>query len=185
MVGIDPGITGALALLRDSRLLAVADMPVMIRGKGKSKVQNEINAAGLVAVLRSWLHEDLLTGARIVVEATNSRPTAGPPMICPACQRDRKALGAATVFSMGDTSGVIRGVLAALGCPVEWVTPQSWKAYFRLAGGHDGKEAARAHAIRLYPTADLARKKDHNRGEAILIARWYADRHAPLTTEPF
>lgn len=185
VVGIDPGITGALALLYEGRLLATADMPVMVRGKGKSKVQHEINAAGLVTVLRGWLHEELLVRARIVVEAVNSRPTSGPPMLCPACQRDRKALGSSTVFSMGDSSGVIRGVLAALGCSVEWVTPQSWKAFYRLAGGHDGKEAARAHAIRLYPAADLTRKKDHNRAEAILIARWAVERSMPTEREPF
>jgi crossover junction endodeoxyribonuclease RuvC len=186
VVGIDPGLTGALALLRAGRLIAIADMPVMVKGKGTSKVRHEINPAGLAQVLRSWVPEERLQQRlRIVVEVVNSMPRAGPPQPCPVCKRDRKAMGSSSVFSMGDSTGCIRGVLAALGFSIEWVSPATWKAHFKLAGGPLQKEAARAQAIRLYPEADLARKKDHNRAEAILIARWYADRSMPLTGDPF
>lgn len=159
-------------------------MPVMLKGKGTGLVQREVNPAGLAELLRAWMHADLLPQARIVVEAVNSMPRAGPPQPCPVCKKDRKALGSSSVFSMGDSTGVIRGVLAALGCSIEWVSPNTWKRHFQLPGGRESKEVARAHAIRLFPAADLARKKDHNRAEAILIARWFIDRNN-LPKEPF
>lgn len=179
VIGIDPGLSGALCLLEDGALVAVRDMPVMAKGKGGGLVKNEVNPAGLAAVLREWLAGIAnASEVRIVVELVNSRPTAGPPQPCPVCKRDRKALGSSSVFSMGDTGGCIRGVLAALGLPVEWVGPATWKRHFQLPGGAAQKEVARAHAIKLFPNADLARKKDHNRAEAILLARWYVDNRA-------
>lgn len=185
MIGIDPGLTGALALLHGGQLLATADMPVMMKGKGTSLVKNEVNPAALAQILRAWLSPEAMIHARFVVEAVNSRPTSGPPQPCPVCKHDRKALGSSSVFSMGDSAGCLRGVLAALGCQVQWVSPHSWKAHFQLPGGPAAKEVARAHAIKLFPSADLARKKDHNRAEAILIARFAVDRSMPIDREPF
>lgn len=78
-------------------------------------------------------------------------------------------MGAAGAMSIGDSRGAVRAIVAARGFPVEWVTASRWKRYFAL--GRD-KEQARAKAIQLYPQADLHRKKDHNRAEAILIARY-------------
>lgn len=186
VIGIDPGLSGALCLLVDGVLAATFDMPVMAKGKGGGSVKNEINPAGLASLLREWLHG--ITSAnevRVVVELVNSRPTSGPPQLCPVCKRDRKSLGSSSVFSMGDSGGCIRGVLAALGLPVEWVSPVSWKRHFQLPGGPAMKEVARAHAIKLFPEADLARKKDHNRAEAILIARWYVETKVQRSATPF
>lgn len=178
VIGIDPGLSGALCLIENGVLAAVIDMPVMAKGKGSGLVKNEVNPAGLATVLREWLAGiSDASEVRVVVELVNSRPTTGPPQPCPVCKRDRKALGSSSVFSMGDTGGCIRGVLAALGLPVEWVSPATWKRHFQLPGGAEMKEVARAHAIKLYPGADLARKKDHNRAEAILLARWHIDTH--------
>lgn len=179
VIGVDPGLTGALVAIERGEILDLADMPVMLKGKGGAKVQNEINAAALAELLRKWYSG--FGGApeaiRVVVETVNSRPTAGPPQPCPACKRDTKALGSSSVFSMGDSIGAIRGVIATLNLPIEWVPSATWKAHFNLRGGHDQKEAARAHAIRLFPAADLARKKDHGRAEAILIALWWLEKH--------
>lgn len=157
VVGIDPGLSGALALFNCAGLAAILDMPVMAKGKGSGKVKNEVNAAGLNALLKEWTNghaDDVL----VVVERVSSMP----------------GQGVASMMSLGDTVGCIRGVVAARGYPVHWVTPQTWKKYFGLVAGKDvdGKELARAKAIQAYPDADLARKKDHNRAEAILIARY-------------
>lgn len=156
IVGIDPGLSGALALLGPSGLHALHDMPVMAKGKGAGRVKNEVNGAALSHLLREWVdgHADEVL---VVVERVSSMP----------------GQGVAGVFSLGDTIGCIRGVVAARGYPVQFVTPQAWKKHFGLTAGKDvdGKELARAKAIQLFPEADLARKKDHNRAEAILIAR--------------
>ena len=157
IIGIDPGLSGALALMGNAGLLALSDIPVMAKGKGSGKVKNEVNAAGLNALLKEWVSghaDDVL----VVIERVSSMP----------------GQGVASMMSLGDTVGCIRGVVAARGYPVHWVTPQTWKKHYTLTAGKDvdGKELARAKAIQLFPEADLVRKKDHNRAEAVLIARW-------------
>jgi crossover junction endodeoxyribonuclease RuvC len=80
--------------------------------------------------------------------------------------------GVASMFSMGDSFGVIRCALAAASIPTEYITPQSWKKHFHL---DSNKEAARALAIRLYPMVDLHLKKFIDRAEALLIATYLKD----------
>ena len=77
--------------------------------------------------------------------------------------------GVASMFSLGMSYWGMAGVVAALGWPLTLVEPEAWKRYFKL--GKD-KEEARALAQRLYPEVDLHRKKDHNKAEALLIARY-------------
>ena len=148
IIGIDPGLTGAVAVIGED--VEVHDIPVMARGKGQGRVKAQVNAAGLVELL------DLsVDGGRadVYLERVASMP----------------GQGVASMFSMGDTFGCIRGVCAALGYTVYLITPQEWKKAYKL--GSD-KEVIRAKAIELYPKAPLSRKKDHNRAEALLIARY-------------
>jgi crossover junction endodeoxyribonuclease RuvC len=64
-------------------------------------------------------------------------------------------------------------VVLALGVPLYLVAPTKWKPHFSL--GSD-KEKARALALRLWPTSvHFGRKKDHNRAEAALLARYGAE----------
>lgn len=155
IIGIDPGITGAIAIIdSDGNLERVEDLPVMAKGKGKSKSKNQINAAGLAALINDMRKDGF--GKRTVtvyLERVSSMP----------------GQGMASTFSLGDTFGCIRGVCAALNIPVELISPQSWKKHY---GIKKDKEIARAKAIELYPEAPLHRKKDQNRAEAILIARY-------------
>ncbi len=155
IIGIDPGVTGAVAVVSPTgELIAVVDIPVMAKGKGKSKVKNQVNAAELAEIVRR------VGPTAAFVERVSSMP----------------GQGVASMFSMGDTFGCIRGVLAAIGVPVHIVTPQKWKKHYSL--GAD-KEIARAKAIELYPQAPLSRKRDQNRAEALLIARYGAEGELP------
>jgi len=163
VIGIDPGLSGALAMLKTHGLAAVSDIPVAMKGTGEGKVKQEVNASGLAAILRAWV-DGQADDVMVVIERASGRPTVINGMRIPQ--------GSASVFSTGDTYGTIRGVVAALGYPVQFVTPVSWKKHYVLPGGREQKELARARAIQLYPAADLARKKDHGRAEAILIARY-------------
>jgi len=151
IVGIDPGITGALALISHKGLQAVVDMPVMQRSKGKANVKNQVNAAALAELLREWLKDYDKNEIRIYIERVQAMPKQG----------------VSTMFSMGHTCGIIEGVVAARGWPHELVTPREWKAALKL--GKD-KNQARTMAQRLYPEAPLSLVKHHNRAEAILIA---------------
>lgn len=157
IIGIDPGITGAIAAIYPEGDYHVADMPIMANGKGSAKVKSKVNPSGLVTVI-----EFLRDGpfgkrkATVYLERVSSMP----------------GQGVASMFSMGDTFGCIRGVCAALDIPLEIITPQSWKKAYGL--GSD-KEVIRAKAIELFPDAPLTRKKDHNRAESLLIARYGAN----------
>ena len=74
--------------------------------------------------------------------------------------------------------GLIRGVLAGAGVPIISVTPAKWKKHFSL---NNDAEKSRALAIRRFPGMDtLARKKDHGRAEALLIALWKLETDDPV-----
>lgn len=152
VVGIDPGLSGALSLIGQSGLIAVADMPLMAKGTGAGRVKNEVNAAALNQLLRGWI-DGQADEVMCVLERVSSMPQQG----------------VAGVFSLGDTVGCIRGVIAAHGYELQYVTPQRWKKYYGLSAD---KELARARAIQLYPGAELHLHKHHGRAEAILVAKW-------------
>lgn len=64
--------------------------------------------------------------------------------------------------------------LQARGLDVRVVGPAAWKRDVGLYGRAFTKDDSRARALLLYPTleAELRRKKDHGRAEALLIAAW-------------
>ena len=113
-------------------------------------VDRQVDAAGL-AMLIDQLRPDVA-----VVERVGAMPKQG----------------VTSTFRFGVAVGIIHGCIASHGIPMHLVTPNVWKRHFSL--GPD-KEAARALAIRLYPSVEgLARKKDAGRAEALLIAHWFA-----------
>lgn len=76
--------------------------------------------------------------------------------------------GVSSVFSFGLSYGMARGVIAAALVPSFLVSPTKWKKHFALDAD---KEKARALAISKWPEcAHFARKKDHGRAEAALLA---------------
>jgi crossover junction endodeoxyribonuclease RuvC len=150
-LGIDPGIGGALALLsRDYELLAVIDMPVMA-GTGK---RQQVNAVELSKIIDSWQRKSEGDQLIAFIEQVSARP----------------GQGVSSMFSFGDSFGAVRGVLAAKGIPLLLVTPQAWKKRAGLIGTE--KDRSRTVAQQMFPSADLARKKDVGRADALLIARY-------------
>lgn len=149
-LGVDPGMTGALALLSidGHRVVEVVDMPIMpLTGK-----RNQVNSAELGKLVRRWWeHHPTLTA---YVEQVSAMPNQG----------------VSSMFSFGMGYGAIQGVLAALGVPFVLVRPNAWKKRAGLLRAE--KDQARTLAQQLYPQAPLARKKDIGRADAILIARF-------------
>ncbi len=148
VLGIDPGVRGAIAVLNiNGDLLSIEDMPALPDGaKGRYAVNAPLLAS---AVYKS--HAKLA-----FCELVAARPGEG-------------VVGA---FGFGRSRGVIEGVLAAAGIPVVMLTPPSWKRLVGIqAGTAAPKHAARIEAIRRWPgKADLfARIKDDGRAEAALI----------------
>jgi crossover junction endodeoxyribonuclease RuvC len=150
VLGIDPGLTGAVAALAPGhRVELLEDLPTVARGGGK--VRREVDAAGLAHLLRPIAGDIRIA----IVEQVASRP----------------GQGVGSVFSLGHTTGVIVGVLSALAIPYQMTTPQSWKKAAGVPTGSD-KDMSRTIAARLHPDLNLSRKRDHNMADALLLARY-------------
>lgn len=160
VLGIDPGLSGALALVGPDGVI-VEDMPIMANGKGGAKVKNKVNGAALAQLLRPHAAE-IRIAILEQVSTMGQKGDKGPRQ------------GMATNGSLMHSLGVIEGVLASLGIPVQLVAPTTWKKAMGLAG--TDKDVSRAQAQQLFPAAPLARVKDHNRAEALLLAV-YGQRH--------
>lgn len=146
-VGIDPGLTGAIGVLNEGCFLEVIDMPVVAKGTGS--VKNEVDPAGISDFLKNWQYCEI----RIGIERVNAMPKQG----------------SSSTFSLGDSFGSARAAVSVTGFPLAYVAPAHWKRYFKLPSD---KEASRALAVRMFPTAPLHLKKHADRAEALLIARW-------------
>lgn len=159
-IGIDPGLTGALAMLgHKAEFLRVSDIPVMKRLGPKAAVKNQVNGAALEEILRGWT-EDYDKNEIVAFIET---PIAFPGQ------------HVATIAAAFLTAGIIEGVLSARHFAHQLVRPADWKKAMGLSAD---KDQARARAIRLYPEAPLALVKHHNRAEALLIAKYGHDRIA-------
>ena len=154
IIGIDPGLSGAIAVLENNKVLSIFEMPVMNEGK---KNKRQLNSAQLVKLL----NDNILKNEEIcvVVEQVNAMP----------------GQGVTSMFNFGQTFGAIKGICAALGLPIFFVRPAKWKKHFELI--NSSKDSSRTKAIEMYPSLsnDLAKKKDVNKSDAILIARFYSD----------
>lgn len=174
-IGIDPGITGAIAMVNNHGLQGLTDMPTAVRSRGRATVKNQVNGAALADLLKGWVSS--LNGDRnevtVFVELVNSMG----------------GQGVASMFSIGHTCGIIDGVVSVLGYRHMVVTPGEWKLSHGLivkrphgsAGLTAAERAARKQAAKaasmdrarsLYPTAELTKVKHHNRAEALLIAHY-------------
>ncbi len=152
--GIDPGLSGAIAILEKKKVLSLFDMPVMAEGKKNKK---QLNSAQLVDIIReNSIGDDEIV---VVVEQVNAMP----------------GQGVTSMFNFGQTFGAIKGVCAALNLPIFFVRPSKWKKYFELI--NSSKDSSRTKVIEMYPShsSQLAKKKDVNKSDAILIARYYYD----------
>ena len=154
ILGIDPGLSGAIAILEKKKVLNLFDMPVMAEGKKNKK---QLNSAQLVNIIRENSIGD--EEVAVVVEQVNAMP----------------GQGVTSMFNFGQTFGAIKGVCAALNLPIFFVRPSKWKKYFELI--NSSKDSSRTKVIEMYPSlsSQLAKKKDVNKSDAILIARYYYD----------
>ena len=154
IIGIDPGLSGAIAILDNNKIKELFDMPVMPDGK---KNKRQLNSALLVKLIKDNIQN--LEDTVMVVEQVNAMP----------------GQGVTSMFNFGQTFGAIKGICAALGLPIFFVRPAKWKKHFELI--NSSKDASRTKAIEMYPSISeqLSKKKDVNKSDAILIARFYSE----------
>ena len=154
IIGVDPGLTGAIAILDGNKVINLFEMPVMAEGK---KNKRQLNSAQLVSIIKENIKNKEETA--VIVEQVNAMP----------------GQGVTSMFNFGQTFGAIKGVCAALELPIFFVRPSKWKKHFELI--NSAKDASRTKVIEMYPSLSnqLTRKKDVNKTDAILIARYYVE----------
>ena len=151
-IAVDPGLTGAIALLADGERVELIDMPTR-RVDGV----HEVCAKTLADQLRCARAAHVGAYVSAIIKKVNGR--AG--------------WGATQGFRFGVGVGKVKAALETLGIPTREVQAPVWKRHYRLKGGD--KDASRALAAARFPAvADaLARKKDDGRAEALLLALYH------------
>lgn len=153
ILGIDPGLSGALALLDANygyagAALQVVDMPTLtITTNGKKRKRIDL------ANLATWFDLHASSIEKAVIEDVNAMP----------------GQGVSSMFKFGCVFGNLEAFVAAHFIKVETVRPQVWKKHFGLTAD---KDAARLHASRLLPAFSSlwSRSCDDGRAEAALLA---------------
>ena len=160
LIGIDPGVNGAVGILRDDGIfMEVHDIPNRpVPGSGR--IRREIDVFMLDQIM-----EDI-----------RQRHDGKKWRLCIEKSFGGKSMFAQAVMSLGESLGIIRGIVEPLfGTEaVFYVAPARWKKAYRL--GRD-KNASLDLARTRFPEAPLNLKKHHNRCEALLLALFLRDFH--------
>jgi len=152
--GIDPGVSGAICVLKEGKILEVYEMPTMIDGK---KNKRQVNGAEVTNIFLKDLNNE--NKAKVVVEHVTAMP----------------GQGVTSMFNFGQSFGVLKGICAALKLPIYFVRPVKWKKHFNLI--KTNKEASRTKVIEIFPyiSSKISRKKDSNKADSILIAKYFEE----------
>jgi crossover junction endodeoxyribonuclease RuvC len=151
ILGIDPGISGAIAAVQGEALLWAHDLPIVsetVRGK----LKRHIDPVALALAVK------LAKPELVICERVSASP----------------GMGVSSAFSFGETFGLICAAvhLAAPSVKFQLVTPQAWKTAMRCPAD---KALARERATAEFGTAEhWPLKRDHGRAEAALIAKFGA-----------
>ena len=154
IIGIDPGVSGAICVLKEGKILEVYEMPTMIDGK---KNKRQVNGAEVTNIFLKELNNKYK--AKVVVEHVTAMP----------------GQGVTSMFNFGQSFGVLKGICAALKLPIYFVRPVKWKKHFNLI--KTNKDASRTKVIEIFPyiSSKISRKKDSNKADSILIAKYFEE----------
>ena len=151
IIGIDPGISGAICFFENGEVKDVIDMPTMAEGK---KNKRQINGRQIFNEISSRINKYDLKNVNIIVEQVSAMP----------------GQGVTSMFNFGQSFGIIKGICSAMQLPIFFVRPAKWKKHFDLINSQ--KDASRTKVIEMFPkiSSILSKKKDANKADAILIA---------------
>lgn len=159
IIGVDPGKSGALAVL-DERggLITIFDMPVV-----DGCVSGALLCDMIDDIADDAGEDGIIVEVTAIVEQVHSMPKQG----------------VSSSFDFGKSYGIVLGVLEGARVRVEHVSPQRWKRAMRLTAE---KESARRRAIERWPewTDYFKRKKDADRAEAALLGLWWIEQRVRL-----
>jgi hypothetical protein len=159
IVGIDPGLTGGLALLDLAAgpslgVRLVRTPSVVVRTREHTRRQYDVPA--MWRALCELTGYDPHGGALVALEAQSARP----------------GQGVTSSYSTGLGFGLWHGLCTARQVAVVKVAPQSWKRHHGLIGAD--KRASRLRAAELCPSVGPLGAADEGPAEALLLAAYAA-----------
>ena len=154
IIGIDPGISGAICFFENGEVKEILDMPNMAEGK---KNKRQINGPQIYNEISKRIINISKNEVVVVIEQVSAMP----------------GQGVTSMFNFGQSFGVLKGICSAMQLSMHFVRPAKWKKYFNLIKTE--KDASRTKVIEIFPyiSSQLSRKKDSNKADAILIASFY------------
>jgi len=154
IIGIDPGISGAICFFENGEVKEIIEMPTMADGKKNKKQINGTQIYNeILGRIRNFPKKDIF----VVIEQVSAMP----------------GQGVTSMFNFGQSFGVIKGICSAMQLSTYFIRPVKWKKYFGLIKSE--KDASRTKAIEIFPyiSSNLSKKKDANKADAILIASFF------------
>ena len=154
IIGIDPGISGAICFFHDGEVKDVIEMPSMADGK---KNKRQINSQQVFNEISERIGSTPKKEIIVVIEQVSAMP----------------GQGVTSMFNFGQSFGVIKGICSAMQLSMYFVRPAKWKKYYGLIKTE--KDASRTKVIEIFPyiSSKLSKKKDSNKADAILIANFF------------
>jgi len=130
-IGIDPGLSGGLAIINDTHTMAVLPMPVLYIGGKK-----EINVKSLSNWLKSNAHACKMVG----IEIQHAMPKQG----------------VTSMFKIGKGYGILIGLLNALDIPFTEIRANEWqKEMFKGQPKGNTKDLSKKIAQQLFPSIEF------------------------------
>ena len=154
IIGIDPGISGAICFFEDGQVKEIIDMPVMAEGKkNKRQINGPQTYNEILKRINKFQKKDIIA----VIEQVSAMP----------------GQGVTSMFNFGQSFGVLKGICSAMQLSMFFIRPAKWKKYFGLIKTE--KDASRTKVIEIFPyiSSELSRKKDSNKADAVLIASFF------------
>ena len=154
IIGIDPGISGAICFFQNGVITDVIDMPSMADGK---KNKRQINSQQVFNEISERIINIPKKEIIVVIEQVSAMP----------------GQGVTSMFNFGQSFGVLKGICSAMQLSMYFVRPAKWKKYYGLIKTE--KDASRTKVIEIFPyiSSKLSKKKDSNKADAILIANFF------------
>tara|TARA_B100001758_G_C18354708_1_gene581994 strand:+ start:880 stop:1377 length:498 start_codon:yes stop_codon:yes gene_type:complete len=154
IIGIDPGISGAICFFLNGEVIDIIDMPSMADGKKNKRQVNSQQVFNEISKrIKNFSKKEII----VVIEQVSAMP----------------GQGVTSMFNFGQSFGVLKGICSAMQLSMYFVRPAKWKKYYGLIKTE--KDASRTKVIEIFPyiSSKLSKKKDSNKADAVLIANFF------------